>query len=40
MVIQALIVTVYGQVPKSMWPVVQGVLRYEGVFVTYNILLV
>ena len=37
-VIQALIVTVYGQVPKSMWPVVQGVLRYEGVFVTCNIL--
>lgn len=38
-VMQALIVLIFGQVPKSMWPIVQGVLRYEEVFVTYNILL-
>ena len=38
-VMQALIVLIFGQVPKSMWPIVQGVLRYEDVFVTWNILL-
>ncbi len=38
-VMQALIVMIFGQVPKSMWPVVQGVFRYEEVFVSYNILL-
>ena len=37
-VMQAAIVLVYAQTPKSMWPIVQGVFRYEGVFVTYNIL--
>ena len=37
-VMQAAIVLVYAQTPKSMWPIVQGVFRYEGIFVTYNIL--
>ena len=37
-VIQALIVLVYTSAPKSMWPIVPGVLRFEGVFVSYNIL--
>ena len=38
-VMQALIIMIFGQVPKSMWPIVQGVYRHEGVFVSYNILL-
>ena len=38
-VMQALIVMIFGRVPKSMWPGVQGVFRYEEVFVSYNILL-
>ena len=37
-VIQALVVLVYTSAPKSMWPIVPGVLRFEGVFVSYNIL--
>ena len=37
-VMQALIILVYEPVPKSMWPIVPGVFRYEGVFVTWNIL--
>ena len=37
-VIQALIILIYTPAPKSMWPIVPGVLRYEGVFVSYNIL--
>ena len=37
-VIQALIVLVYTSAPKSMWPIVPGVLRFEGVFVSYNLL--
>ncbi|MCY4459801.1 MAG: branched-chain amino acid ABC transporter permease [Albidovulum sp.] len=37
-VMQSLIILIYRPVSKSMWPVVQGVFRYEGVFVTYNLL--
>ena len=37
-VMQALIVVVYTSAPKSMWPIVPGVFRYEGVFVSHNIL--
>ena len=37
-VMQSLIILIYRPVSKSMWPVVQGVFRHEGVFVTYNIL--
>ena len=37
-VMQALIVLVYTSAPKSMWPIVSGVFRYEGVFVSHNIL--
>ena len=38
-VMQALIVVIFGAAPKTMWPVIRGVLRYEGVSVTMNILL-
>ena len=38
-VVQALMVLIYDPVAKSMWPIVSGVLRFEGVFVTYNILI-
>ena len=37
-VVQALIILIYRSTSKSMWPVVQGVFRYEDLFVTYNIL--
>lgn len=37
-VMQALIILIYEPVPKSMWPIVPGVFRYEQVFVSYNIL--
>lgn len=37
-VMQALIILIFTPAPKSMWPIVPGVLRYEGVFVSYNIL--
>ena len=37
-VMQSLIILIFRPVSKSMWPVVQGVFRYEGVFVTYNLL--
>ena len=37
-VMQAVIVVVYTSAPKSMWPIVSGVFRYEGVFVSHNIL--
>ena len=33
-VLQALIILIYTPAPKSMWPIVPGVLRYEGVFVS------
>ena len=38
-VFQALIILIFRPTSKSMWPVVQGVFRYEGVFVTYNVLI-
>ena len=37
-VMQALIVVVYTSAPKSMWPIIPGVLRHEGGFVSHNIL--
>lgn len=36
---QALIVMIYRPTSKSMWPVINGVFRYEDVFVTYNVIL-
>ena len=38
-VMQALIVVIFGAAPKTMWPVIRGVLRFEGISVTMNILL-
>ena len=35
---QALIVLIYRPTSKSMWPVINGVFRYEDVFVTYNVV--
>lgn len=37
-VMQTLVVLLYSPVPKSMWPLVQGVLRVGGVAVSHNIL--
>ena len=38
-VMQALIVLIFSPSPKTMWPVIRGVLRFEGISVTINILL-
>ena len=38
-VMQALVVVIFGAAPKTMWPVIRGVLRFEGISVTMNILL-
>lgn len=38
-VMQALIVMIFSPAPKTMWPVIPGVLRFEGISVTVNILL-
>ncbi|MCP5081215.1 MAG: branched-chain amino acid ABC transporter permease [Alphaproteobacteria bacterium] len=38
-VMQALIVMIYGAASRTMWPLVNGVWRIEGVAVTYNILI-
>ncbi|MFT5110758.1 MAG: branched-chain amino acid transport system permease protein [Parasphingorhabdus sp.] len=38
-VMQALIILIYSPSPKSMWPLIPGVLRFEGVSVTYNIVI-
>ncbi|MCY3878166.1 MAG: branched-chain amino acid ABC transporter permease [Rhodobacteraceae bacterium] len=35
---QALIVLIYRPTSKSMWPVINGVFRYEEIFVTYNVI--
>ena len=37
-VMQAAIILVFQAAPKTMWPLVNGVFRFEGVFATYNIL--
>lgn len=38
-VMQALIVVLFSSAPRTMWPLVNGVWRVEGLTVTYNILL-
>ena len=38
-VVQAAVVLVFSPSPKSMWPLVPGVLRFGGVSVTYNIFI-
>ncbi len=38
-VMQALIVMIYGSASRTMWPLVNGVWRVEGITVTYNIAL-
>ena len=38
-VMQSLIVLVFSAAPKSMWPLIPGALHYEGISLTYNILL-
>ena len=38
-VMQALIVMIYGAASRTMWPLVNGVWRVEGIAVTYNIAL-
>ena len=38
-VMQALIIMIYGAASRTMWPLVNGVWRLEGVTVTYNILI-
>lgn len=38
-VMQALIILIFSPSPKSMWPVLRGVLRFEGISVSMNILL-
>ena len=38
-VMQALIVMIYGAASRTMWPLVNGVLRTDGITVPYNILM-
>ena len=38
-VLQAAIILVFSPSPKSMWPLIPGVLRFGGVNVTYNIVM-
>ena len=38
-VMQSLIILVFSAAPKSMWPLIPGVLHYEGISISNNILL-